>query len=467
MILVTRLNGAGVRPEPGPDRACRLHARHRHHPGGRHQVRHRRVRARVHRAGARTTAPRSSPRRSASTPARSTSTSTGPTTPSTRRRRPRSSSCTGGTADGSGHPHRRRRRLRHRLRRPDPGGRQPGLDHADPAAAAGLRRHASAPAWPAASSRTPSGSSASSRRRSLAKVTPPTELVDDVVELAERARREGLLALEDAVKDGRAPVPASAAWSWPSTAPTRRSCATSCTPRSTPRSKADKAGAKIFEDMGGYAPTIGIIGTVMGLVHVLENLGQAGEARSPHRRRVRRHALGRAQRQRASGCRSPPASSGSASIECEQMELVIEGVLAIQAGSNPRLVAQKLRSLLPPDAAAAAEADDRRRRRNRMSHKRRRAPQEAAAGTRTRGARQPRALAGLLRRHAHPAVRAVRRAVLDEQRRPEEVRRAGRRPLRGLRRAERGVPAASGDRSRARGNDDPVSCRSTRAPTRG
>ncbi len=36
--------------------------------------------------------------------------------------------------------------------------------------------------------------------------------------------------------------------------------------------------------------------------------------------------------------------------------MVIDGVLASQAGSNPRLVAQKLRSLLPPDAAKAAEA---------------------------------------------------------------------------------------------------------------
>ncbi len=34
----------------------------------------------------------------------------------------------------------------------------------------------------------------------LSKVTPPTELVDSIVKLAERARREGLLALEDAVK---------------------------------------------------------------------------------------------------------------------------------------------------------------------------------------------------------------------------------------------------------------------------
>src|SRR5690348_15307959 len=34
----------------------------------------------------------------------------------------------------------------------------------------------------------------------LAKVAPPTQLVEEIVKLAERARREGLLALEDAVK---------------------------------------------------------------------------------------------------------------------------------------------------------------------------------------------------------------------------------------------------------------------------
>ena len=36
----------------------------------------------------------------------------------------------------------------------------------------------------------------------------------------------------------------------------------------------DKVGAKFFTDMGGYAPTIGIIGTVIGLIHVLENLSE-------------------------------------------------------------------------------------------------------------------------------------------------------------------------------------------------
>ena len=38
-------------------------------------------------------------------------------------------------------------------------------------------------------------------------------------------------------------------------------------------------------------------------------------------------------------------------MECAQMELVIAGIVNIQAGANPRLVAQKLRSLLPPGTA--------------------------------------------------------------------------------------------------------------------
>ena len=34
----------------------------------------------------------------------------------------------------------------------------------------------------------------------------------------------------------------------------------------------DLSAAKVYEAMGGYAPTIGIIGAVMGLIHVMDNL---------------------------------------------------------------------------------------------------------------------------------------------------------------------------------------------------
>src|SRR5690606_40325178 len=38
------------------------------------------------------------------------------------------------------------------------------------------------------------------------------------------------------------------------------------------REQWDMAGAKVFDAMGGYAPTIGIIGAVLGLIHVMQHL---------------------------------------------------------------------------------------------------------------------------------------------------------------------------------------------------
>jgi chemotaxis protein MotA len=188
----------------------------------------------------------------------------------------------------------------------------------------------------------------------LAKVTPPNELVDSVVKLAERARREGLLALEDAVKTvEHAFLKRGLQLAIDGTDPEELSDILHAEVGA--KRRADKAGSKLFENMGGYAPTIGIIGTVMGLVHVLANLDKPaglGEAISAAFVATLWGVLS------ANLIWLPIAArlSRLSSIEAEEMELVIDGVLAIQAGSNPRLVAQKLRSLLPPDVAKKAEA---------------------------------------------------------------------------------------------------------------
>lgn len=108
-----------------------------------------------------------------------------------------------------------------------------------------------------------------------------------------------------------------------------------------------KAGAKVFENAGGFAPTLGILGTVMGLIAVLQRLDQP-------------ETLG-------------PAISGAfiatlfgvgvanvvflpvalrlkqlSAAEVEARILVQEGILAIQAGDNPRVVQEKLISFVPP-----------------------------------------------------------------------------------------------------------------------
>src|SRR5690349_5552029 len=187
----------------------------------------------------------------------------------------------------------------------------------------------------------------------LAKVSPPTKLVDDIVKLAERARREGLLALEDAVKTVEHPfLKRGLQLAIDGTDPDELHDILHA--EIAAKKKADKASTKLFENMGGYAPTIGIIGTVMGLVHVLENLDKPDTLG---------HSIAAAFVATLWGVLSAnviwlPVAARLArlsGVEAEEMELVVDGVLAIQAGSNPRLVAQKLRSLLPPDEAKKAE----------------------------------------------------------------------------------------------------------------
>lgn len=185
------------------------------------------------------------------------------------------------------------------------------------------------------------------KRAMTAKVNPPDEMVDTVVKLAERARREGLLALEDTVKEvDDAFLKRGLQLAIDGTDP--EELGEILYSEVDAKRKADRSAMKLFETMGGYAPTIGIVGTVMGLVHVLENLDQP-------------EALGGAIAaafvatlwgvMSANAIWLPIANRlrRISDLECERMELAIEGVLAIQAGSNPRLVAQKLRSLLPPE----------------------------------------------------------------------------------------------------------------------
>ena len=99
---------------------------------------------------------------------------------------------------------------------------------------------------------------------------------------------------------------------------------------------------------------MGIIGTVMGLVHVLAEPRQPRHARPRHLRRVHRDALRRRRRPTSSSCPSANApASCSRRRGAELRTLTLEGILAIQAGDNPRVVADKLLSFIPPAERAA------------------------------------------------------------------------------------------------------------------
>jgi chemotaxis protein MotA len=109
--------------------------------------------------------------------------------------------------------------------------------------------------------------------------------------------------------------------------------------------------------MGGFAPTLGIIGTVMGLVHVLENLSEPEKLG---------HLIAGAFLATLWGVLAanvmwlPLAGKikRMTEIECHHMEIVLEGVLSVQAGSNPRIIEQKLLSLMGTSPEASSEVQE-------------------------------------------------------------------------------------------------------------
>jgi chemotaxis protein MotA len=179
-----------------------------------------------------------------------------------------------------------------------------------------------------------------------AKVKPAGEVVPTVVALAEKARREGLLALEDELKkvEDEPFLVKGVQLAIDGTDPDEVRDILESEVHAT-RAQG-KHAAKFFADAGAYAPTIGIVGTVMGLVHVLENLAQPEELG---------HLIAAAFIATLWGVMSAnviwlPIGNRLkrlTELEVARMEVIIEGVAAIQAGSNPRVIAQKLTSLLP------------------------------------------------------------------------------------------------------------------------
>jgi chemotaxis protein MotA len=167
-----------------------------------------------------------------------------------------------------------------------------------------------------------------------------------MVSLAEKARREGLLALEAQLDEVEDPF-------------TRKGVALivdgtdSTVVETILRSEIDgmamrhAKNAKLFSTLGGFAPTLGILGTVMSLVHVLENLSNPGALG---------HSIAGAFIATLYGVGSanliflPIANrlKGMSEVEVLYREMILEGVLALQAGDNPSMLAERLDTFLEP-----------------------------------------------------------------------------------------------------------------------
>jgi chemotaxis protein MotA len=186
-------------------------------------------------------------------------------------------------------------------------------------------------------------------RAMKSKATDPGQSVETIVALATRARREGLLSLEGEIAAIENPFLRRALEMAVDGTDADELAEILGTEIDAKRSH-DNAAAKLFHDMGGYSPTIGIIGTVLGLVHVLSDLGDPSSLGAKIASAFVATLWGVLS---ANIFWFPLANrlKKVGEVEAEEMELALEGVIAIQAGSNPRVIHKKLLSMLPQQDA--------------------------------------------------------------------------------------------------------------------
>jgi chemotaxis protein MotA len=111
------------------------------------------------------------------------------------------------------------------------------------------------------------------------------------------------------------------------------------------RERFDLQAGKVLEAMGGYSPTIGIIGAVMGLIHVMQNLSDPSKLGAGIATAFVATIYGVGL---ANLFLLPMANKLKAYVlqESHYRELVIEGLVAISEGENPRQIETRLQGFL-------------------------------------------------------------------------------------------------------------------------
>jgi len=180
----------------------------------------------------------------------------------------------------------------------------------------------------------------------------PQKMVDEIVNLAQLARKDGVLGLEKVAGNASHPLLKKGVLM------AVDGCDSEVI-RSTLQTVIDQEGehaennAKVFEAGGGYSPTIGIIGAVLGLIHVMGNLSDIAAVGSGIAAAFVATIYGVA----AANIVFLP-TAGRIKMrhqeEARQMELILEGILAIQAGLNPKIVKERLAAYVPAHGKAGA-----------------------------------------------------------------------------------------------------------------
>jgi chemotaxis protein MotA len=172
----------------------------------------------------------------------------------------------------------------------------------------------------------------------------PFQIIQQIITYANKARREGILSLEKEIKNIRDPFLAKAL----------TMSVDGIEPhviREAMESELEylneygKVSSKVWRAAGGYAPTIGILGAVLGLIHVMENFSDPSKLGAGIAVAFVATVYGVGS---ANLLFLPMATK--LEVRHRQVmilnEMILEGVVALSTGENPRLIEEKLTSFL-------------------------------------------------------------------------------------------------------------------------
>jgi chemotaxis protein MotA len=197
---------------------------------------------------------------------------------------------------------------------------------------------------------------------SLFKVTTKTvfyklesipDLIEQTVSLAETARRDGLLALESRLKDVHNPfIVIGIQMAVDGTRPEVMEDILRTEIEAVATRHRD--GKAVLDCMGRFSPAFGMIGTLIGLIMMLGDMSdpsQIGKGMAVALLTTLYGAL-------AANVVFLPMADKLSFINKQEllaMEVVVRGIMAIQAGENPRVIEQKLNTYLAPKLRARAQ----------------------------------------------------------------------------------------------------------------
>ena len=194
------------------------------------------------------------------------------------------------------------------------------------------------------------------RKAFLHKETQYSKAIKQLIELSTKARKEGILSLQSHMininddflakgiqmaVDGQEP----------------ESLKTMLYQEIEKLEERHEGGAEIFTTMAAYAPALGMIGTLIGLVQMLQNLDDPSKIGGGMAVALITTFYGAVM----ANVIFLPLAGKLGQREKEEVlirQIIIEGIIAIQAGDQPQLVEEKLKSFLSPSDRKVVEGEE-------------------------------------------------------------------------------------------------------------